>query len=229
MKLGSKKLQTEATATGSERILVKRRFTVVIFGSARIQAADPHYQQVYRLAKAVGAQGWDVLTGGGPGLMEAANMGVQDGRKDSDARSLGFNIELPQEQAANRLLDIKKDFHLFSRRLDAFMALADAVVIAPGGVGTLLEFFYTWQLTQVRKIDRIPIILLGPMWADFMEWIHRWPLRNQLLSLEDFQNVFLVRSVPSVLRLIHTAYKAFQAGQIHSCLELKQQIRNLEC
>ncbi len=229
MKTDSKKLQIESTATGRDRISVERRFTVVIFGSARIQAADPRYQQVYRLAKAVGAQGWDVLTGGGPGLMEAANRGVQDGRKDSHARSLGFNIKLPQEQEANRHLDIKRDFHLFSRRLDAFMALADVVVIAPGGVGTLLEFFYTWQLTQARKIDRIPIILLGAMWADFLEWIHHWPLRNQLLSLEDFHNVFLVRSVPSVLKLIHTAYKAFQMGQIHSCLELKQKMRNLEC
>ena len=199
MKTGSKKSQIESTATGRARISVERRFTVVIFGSARIQAADQRYQQVYRLAKAVGAQGWDVLTGGGPGLMEAANRGVQDGRKDRHVRSLGFNIKLLREQDANRHLDIKRDFHLFSRRLDAFMALADVVVIVPGGVGTLLEFFYTWQLTQARKIDRIPIILLGAMWADFLVWIHHWPLRNQLLSLEDFHNVFLVRSVPSVL------------------------------
>jgi len=150
-----------------------KHFRVAIFGSARIQENDPRYNEIYRLAKMIAAEGIDIVTGGGPGIMEAANKGHRDGRKNGDTHSLGLTIKLPREQESNRHLDIKEDFDRFSDRLDHFMYLSNVVVVAPGGVGTMLEFFYTWQLVQVKHICDIPIILLGDMWPELVKWIEK--------------------------------------------------------
>ncbi|UCH01815.1 MAG: LOG family protein, partial [Candidatus Bathyarchaeota archaeon] len=106
--------------------------------------------------------------------------------------------------------DIKKDFSRLSTRLDNFMELANAVVVAPGGVGTLLELFYTWQLMQVKMISHIPIILLGDMWPDFLGWIKKWPLKNKFLEQEDINFLYLVDSNEDVLAIIKKAYKNFK-------------------
>ena len=122
-------------------------FRVTIFGSARLKSDDPRYKQIQSLAKMVAKEGFDVVTGGGAGIMEAANKGHKEGRKgNKDIHSFGLNIKLPMEQVANKHLDIKKDFERFSNRLDYFMYLSNIVVVAPGGIGTLLELYYTWQL-----------------------------------------------------------------------------------
>ena len=180
----------------------QRHFTVAIFGSARIREADPVYEQIDKLARLIAEEHMDVVTGGGPGLMDAASKGHQEGRTGNGTLSVGLNIRLPKEQKFNSHLDIKKEFSRFSSRLDAFMDLADAVVVAPGGVGTLLEFFYTWQLAQVREIGNVPIILIGNMWPDFMTWLKRWPLRENLISKKDLDNIFLAGGVEEAMGII---------------------------
>ncbi|MCZ2809356.1 MAG: LOG family protein [Candidatus Bathyarchaeota archaeon] len=100
----------------------------------------------------------------------------------------------------------KKEFSRFSTRLDNFIALADAVVVAPGGVGTLLELFYTWQLLQVKMIQDIPIILLGNMWQDLVRWIKKWPLKNCLLKQEDVDLFTVVDTYEEALEIIKKVY-----------------------
>jgi uncharacterized protein (TIGR00730 family) len=202
----------------------RKHFTVAIFGSARIKEKDPIYRQVYRLGKSIGSRGLDVVTGGGPGIMDAANRGHHDGRKDRHVLSLGLNIILPQEQVPNKHLDIKTEFHLFSARLDAFMLLANVVVVAPGGVGTLLELFYAWQLIQVREIGDLPVILMGDMWKELVAWVSRWPLRRKLLSSSDLDSLFLVRDNAEAMRVIGAAHQAYMKGEKPSCRELKEKM-----
>jgi hypothetical protein len=199
------------------------RFRVVIFGSARLKAGDSVYEQVRRLARLLGREGMDVVTGGGPGLMEAANWGHREGREDphsldGNSKSYGLNIKLPFEEAANPHVDIKHEFDRFSERLDHFMHLANAVVVAPGGVGTLLELAYTWQLMQVEHISSIPIVLLGDMWEDFLRWVQHWPLAKQLINPEDYEMLFLVRTPDEAFEVVRDAYREFVNDQGEFCL-----------
>lgn len=200
------------------------RFRVVIFGSARIHAGDSIYEQVRRLARLLGREGMDVVTGGGPGLMEAANRGHREGREDPTSldlasKSYGLNIKLPFEQGFNPHVDIKHEFNRFSERLDHFMGLANAVVVAPGGVGTLLELAYTWQLMQVEHICNVPIVLLGEMWRDFLRWVQQWPLEKALLDLEDSELLFLARSCDEAFEVVREAHRSFKQNNDHQfCL-----------
>lgn len=199
------------------------RFRVVIFGSARLQAGDSIYEQVRRLARLLGREGMDVVTGGGPGLMEAANLGHREGREDPNSidgasKSYGLNIKLPFEEAANPHVDIKHEFDRFSERLDHFMHLADAVVVAPGGVGTLLELVYTWQLMQVEHICNIPIVLLGDMWEDFLRWVKAWPLEKRLINPEDYEMLFLVRTCDEAFEVVRAAQRKFVESNGDFCL-----------
>ena len=204
-------------------MLESDRFRVVIFGSARIKSGDSIYEQVRRLARLLGREGMDVVTGGGPGLMEAANLGHREGREDplsidGTSKSYGLNIKLPFEEAANPHVDIKHEFDRFSDRLDHFMHLANAVVVAPGGVGTLLELAYTWQLMQVEHICNIPIVLLGDMWADFLRWVQHWPLEKQLINPEDYEMLFLVRTCDEAFEIVREAHREFVLEEGEFCL-----------
>ncbi|MDP3976266.1 MAG: LOG family protein [bacterium] len=197
-------------------------FRVAIFGSARIKQDDQVYKDVYLLAHALAEEGIDIVTGGGPGLMEAANRGHKIGRPNgADVRSLGLNIRLPHEQKDNRFLDIKRDFDVFSERLDAFMLLSNMVVVAPGGIGTLLELFYTWQLMQVRHTCKMPIILMGDMWCGLVEWIKKYPLKHGLLDKDDIENIAIVDTWEEAETLIINAYKLFQQAGKDFCINLK--------
>jgi len=216
-------IQRTNTRPAETRIL-RKHFTVAIFGSARLKQNDPVYRQVYRLGRAIGSKGLDVVTGGGPGLMDAANRGHHDGRKNHNALSVGLNIILPKEQAANKHLDIKRDFQLFSKRLDTFMMLANVVVVAPGGVGTLLELLYTWQLLQVREIDDVPVILVGEMWKELMEWVEQWPLRRKLLSASDMQCLFLVKNNTDAMKIIEVAHRSHLTGKKFTWPEFRRML-----
>ncbi|MFH0896727.1 MAG: LOG family protein, partial [Candidatus Bathyarchaeota archaeon] len=123
----------------------KKRFRVVIFGSARLEKGDPNWNLIYDLAKRIAEEDVDIVTGGGPGLMSAASEGHYAGDVGRTIQSIGLQIRLPKEQRDALHLDIRKEFSRFSERLDNFIELANAVIVAPGGVGTMLEFFYTWQ------------------------------------------------------------------------------------
>lgn len=187
--------------------LIRKHFRVAIFGSARIKSPDPEYKQVFRLAKMIASVGIDIVTGGGPGLMDAASKGHHAGRKNNHVRSVGLTIKLSREQRQAYHLDIKKDFKSFSGRLDKFMELSDVVVVAPGGVGTILELMYTWQLIQVKHKRHIPIILLGKQWKGLVDWIKKYPLKKKLLSKDDVGNLAVVNTCGEAMDLIWKAYK----------------------
>jgi len=195
--------------TKEDFLIDEDHFRVAIFGSARIEEKDPIYNQINRLARMIAEAEMDVVTGGGPGLMEAANKGHKEGRKNDKIHSLGLNILLPNEQDANGHLDIKKDFDRFSDRLDYFMSLSDVVVVAPGGVGTILELMYTWQLQQVEHTCNSPIILLGKMWKPFIEWIEKWPLKQRLMSKSDMMPIFLAEDCEEAMKIIKKAQHDF--------------------
>ena len=175
-------------------------YRVAIFGSARIQEGDKEYDDVFRIAKGLAEAGFDIVTGGGPGIMQAANAGHKS--VGSDTHSIGLNITLPFEQEANKYLDIKKDFDRFSERLDTFMSLSDAVVVATGGIGTLLELFYSWQLIQVEHICETPIILFGDMWGTLLEWLKTEVQKKGLFDGKDMHTIFHITSPDKVVRFI---------------------------
>jgi hypothetical protein len=176
------------------------KYRVAIFGSARISEGDEQYQDVYAIAKGLAAEGFDIVTGGGPGLMQAANSGSKS--VSNGGKSIGLNIRLPREQHPNRFLDIKAEFDRFSIRLDTFMAITDAVVVAPGGIGTLLELFYTWQLVQVQQICETPIILYGGIWTGLLEWLETEVMNRNLFDRKDMNMIFHVLKPSQAVELI---------------------------
>ena len=190
-------------------------YRVSIFGSARIKPDTKEYKGVYTLAKELAENGADIVTGGGPGLMEAANAGVKEG-SSSKSKSFGIRIDLPFEATPNEHLDIKFYHKRFSSRLDEFMRISHAVVITPGGIGTLLELLYTWQLIQVNHISERPIILVGDMWNGFLDWIKSEPLKAQLLDKADFDNIVIVKNVHEVTKLLKPEIKAFYVNKFKS-------------
>jgi uncharacterized protein (TIGR00730 family) len=192
-------------------------FRVAIFGSARIVKGDSIFELVYDLAKLIAHAGIDVVTGGGPGLMSAASEGHHVGRRDKKIHSVGLSIKLPNEQKDANHLNVKKEFSRFSNRLDTFMQLSNVVVVAPGGVGTMLELFYTWQLMQISHICIVPIILLGDMWVDFLKWIKSSPLKNNYLDLRDFNLLFHAKDVDDAFSIIEMVYKDYKKGSESFC------------
>jgi uncharacterized protein (TIGR00730 family) len=208
------------------RKLEDTEFRVCIFGSARIRPEDPTYQTVFRLAKALGELGVDIVTGGGPGLMEAANRGVQ-AAKNERARSYGLPIELPRVvEPPNKHLDIKSDHRRFSSRLDEFMRLTHAVIVAPGGIGTLLELMYVWQLLQVGMIESRPVILLGRrFWAGLIAWIRNQPLGKGLIGPHDLDHIHLVDSSKEVVKIIRTAVQAYQRQHQEAVASMPEESR----
>ncbi len=190
-------------------------YRVSIFGSARIKPDTKEYKGVYTLAKELAENGADIVTGGGPGLMEAANAGAKEG-SSSKSKSFGIRIDLPFEATPNDHLDIRFYHKRFSSRLDEFMRISHAVVITPGGIGTLLELLYTWQLIQVNHISARPIILVGDMWNGFLDWIKSEPLKAQLLDKSDFDNIVIVKNVHEVTKLLKPEIKAFYVKKFES-------------
>lgn len=185
-------------------------FRVCIFGSARINPGSPFYKQVEDLAAELASRGIDIVTGGGPGLMEAANKGAKAGSNKS--RSIGLPIDLPFETDANSHLDVKHQHRRFSSRLDEFMRISHAVIVTPGGIGTCLELFYTWQLMQVGHIKQRPLILLGTkMWDGLMGWLAQQPLQQDLMSQRDFGMLKVVDSVEECLRVLEPEIERFRA------------------
>ena len=152
------------------------RYRVTIFGSARAKPGTVAYEETKRAAKALAAMGCDIITGGGPGLMQAANEGV-DG--SGDARSMGIRVDLPFEQEANPFVGLAYEHRTFFTRLHHFVLASDAFIVAPGGIGTVLETMMIWQLLQVRHVEHTPLILVGKLWPGLIEWV-----RNTMLSFE---------------------------------------------
>jgi hypothetical protein len=184
-------------------------FRVSIFGSARIKPNTEEYMEVYDLAKKLSKNNADIVTGGGPGLMEAANAGAKDG--SSKSKSFGLHVDLPFETTPNEHLDITYHHKRFSSRLDEFMRISHAVIVTPGGIGTILELLYTWQLIQVSHISERPIILVGKMWTGLLEWMKSEPLNKQLIDKSDFNNIKIVQNVDEVIILLKPLINKFYA------------------
>ena len=182
-------------------------YRVSIFGSARIKEGTSDYTQVYDLAKKLAQNKTDIVTGGGPGLMEAANAGAKDG--SSDSKSFGLHIDLPFETTPNEHLDVTYHHKKFSSRLDEFMRISHAVIVTPGGIGTILELLYTWQLIQVQHISERPIILLGGMWEGLVEWMKSEPLKKNLISKNDFKNIIIVKDVDEAIEILRPSITNF--------------------
>lgn len=202
--------------------LKRTEFRVVIFGSARLKKSDKIYKQVYNLAKEIGKNGIDIVTGGGSGLMEAANAGHEAGDKEDMADSIGLTIQLPWEPKKNVYLELKKHFKKFSHRLDHFMALSSVAVIMPGGVGTCLEFFYTWQLIQVKHICPIPVILVGKMWEKLIEWVKKYPLKQGLISKSDLKQIYLAKNNKEAIQIIKNTREIFKKEGDNYCQNIKK-------
>ncbi len=185
-------------------------FRVAIFGSARAKEGSKHYIKVYQLAYELGLRGIDVVTGGGPGLMAAANKGAKDA--GTKGRSIGLAIDLPFETKANDHLDVTRPHKRFSSRLDEFMRISHAVVVTPGGVGTLLEFLFSWQVLQVSHKEFKPIYLLEGqgMWEELMAWFRKWVLSEQLMLKEDFRFITLCSTVSEVVSALEVKMEDFK-------------------
>ena len=195
------------------RELQRDNFRVTIFGSARIRPDEDIYKQTYDLAKTIAEYDFDMVTGGGPGIMEAANSGHKSVDNGTRAYSIGIGIELPWEQRMNDYVQVQKHFRKFSRRLDQFMVLSDVVVVMPGGIGTCLELFYTWQLTQVHHIRTIPIIVVGEAWRKLIEWVDDELVGGGRVSPEDMDNVFCVDTNEEALQIILDANRDYELNQ----------------
>src|SRR5262245_51252596 len=145
-------------------------YRVTIFGSARIGPGSWVYDAVADLAEALAGMGCAIVTGGGPGLMQAANEGASRLGPEALARSTGIRIELPFEQSANPYVGQVFTHRTFFSRLHHFVLVSDAFVVVPGGIGTLLELSMVWQLLQVRKLYDTPLIVMGKMWSELVQW-----------------------------------------------------------
>jgi hypothetical protein len=146
----------------------QERYRVTIFGSARLSPGTFGYEETKRAAAALARMGCDIITGGGPGLMQAANEGAARGSKR--ARSLGIRVHLPFEQVSNAFVTDLFEHRTFFTRLHQFVLTSDAYVVAPGGIGTLLEMVLIWQLLQVRHLKDAPLVLVGEMWPGLVAW-----------------------------------------------------------
>jgi hypothetical protein len=160
------------------------RPAVAIFGSARIGEAHPAYAPARETGRLFGERGWAVVTGGGGGVMEAANRGCREG----GGLSVGFNIVLPHEQEPNAYLDIEYTFDHFYVRKVCFVKPSEGFVIFPGGFGTLDELFEALTLIQTGKVSNFPVVLFGSdYWNELLEWIRRRPLAGAMISPDDVE------------------------------------------
>jgi uncharacterized protein (TIGR00730 family) len=163
------------------------RYRVTIFGSARTRPGAPGYDETKRVAAALAEMGCTVVTGGGPGLMQAANEGAAS--VAGEDRSVGIRVELPFEQSVNPYVGTGFEHRTFFTRLHHFVLASDAFVVAPGGIGTVLETMMVWQLLQVRHVREAPLILVGKMWPGLVAWAREAMLATDppLANPEDFE------------------------------------------
>jgi uncharacterized protein (TIGR00730 family) len=191
-----------------------RFYRTCIFGSARIKPDTKQYNEVFEVARYLAWEGIDVLTGGGPGLMEAANKGARLGREEKKTRSLsyGLSIQLEFEPEPNRHLDIKRHHHKFSSRLDDFMRLSHSVICTPGGIGTILELFFVWQLIQVKHVAPRPVVLLEKAyWQGILDWMRAQTCARGLMNEKDFSFIHLVDTPEEAFEVISAHHKEFRS------------------
>jgi uncharacterized protein (TIGR00730 family) len=181
------------------------RPAVSIFGSARVKPQHPYYQLAEMVARKLSDAGFSVISGGGPGIMEAANKGAFHGRSPS----VGLNIELPHEQAANAYQDISQSFRHFFARKYMFVRFASAYVVMPGGFGTLDELLEATTLVQTRKSPRIPIILAPtPFWTGLLDWFRDRLVSEGMIGLQDLDLIQLIDEPEQIVEAIFRHYES---------------------
>lgn len=192
---------------------VKRFYRVTIFGSSRMHPGDPIYEDVKRLAAKLSSMGCDIVTGGGPGLMQAANEGAREGDPEGRTRSFGLAITLPSEEAPNPFVEKLYKHQTFFSRLHHFVRLSSAFIVVQGGIGTTLETFMTWQLLQVRHIKDTPLVLVGPMWKSMVAWGKRYMSKTDppMADSEDFTIPTCVETVDHAVEVIRKDLERYQA------------------
>lgn len=188
-------------------------YYVTIFGSARIQPQTQPYNDVRRLACELAQMGCQIVTGGGPGLMQAANEGAMLGDPTDRDGSIGIRVHLPFEQDANAFVGQVYEHKTFFTRLHHFIQLSNAFVVVPGGIGTTLELVMVWQLLQVKHMYDTPLILVGSMWTDFVEWADSHMVRSEprLANAVDMTIPRCVDSIDEALALVREHYTHWQA------------------
>jgi hypothetical protein len=195
---------------GFEHVALIDRPAVTIFGSARVREGSSPYDSARSVASAFGQAGWAVVTGGGPGVMEAANRGAQEG----GGLSVGFNIELPHEQGANPYLDISYTFDHFYARKVCFVRPAEGFVIFPGGFGTLDELYEALTLIQTDKIRHFPVVLFDSgYWGEMLDWLRASPLADGLIAAHDLALLHLTDDVDDAVRCVLDRYARRLAEQ----------------
>jgi uncharacterized protein (TIGR00730 family) len=184
--------------------LANVRPAVSIFGSARVAVDSNYYRLTEEIARRLSDAGFSVISGGGPGVMEAANKGAYHGK----GLSIGLNIQLPQEQAANPYQDISQSFRHFFARKYMFVKIATAYVVMPGGFGTLDELLEALTLIQTRKSPKIPLILVGSaFWGGMLDWFRARLVAEGMISPEDMDLITVIDEPECVVASIFEYYQ----------------------
>jgi uncharacterized protein (TIGR00730 family) len=191
------------------------RYRVTIFGSARAEPGTYVYAEVKRIAAALAEMGCDIITGGGPGLMQAANEGAAAVNAPQRSRSVGIRVELPFEQDVNPFVQQAFEHRTFFTRLHQFVLTSDAFIVAPGGIGTVLETMMIWQLLQVHHLQDAPLILVGKMWSGLVEWARTTMLSVDppLANPEDLAIPVCVPGADEAIALLRTHLAKWQSEQ----------------
>jgi len=184
-------------------------FAITVFGSARLRPDDPYYEAARKIAKGLAEEDFNVITGGGPGIMEAANLGASEGK----SHSVGLNIDLPGEQKPNSYQNVSLQFRYFFVRKVMFVKQSMGYVCMPGGFGTLDEFFEALTLMQTHKIHPLPLVLFGTdFWQGLLEWSRTTLLETGMVSTEDLELVTITDDEQQVIDIMcrHRAWKRKQ-------------------
>ena len=188
-----------------------RRPAVTTFGSARVREGHPHYESARAVGRAFAERDWTVITGGGPGLMEAANRGAREG----GGQSVGLNIELPHEQAPNAYLDISYTFQHFYARKVCFLKAAEGFVIFPGGFGTLDELYEALTLIQTGKVMHFPVVLFdSDHWAEMLDWVRGELLADGFVSPDDVELLSVTDDVDQAVELVISSFERRSAPAV---------------
>lgn len=172
---------------------------ISIFGSARVKPGDPYYEKTVVLARRLAQEGFSVITGGGPGIMEAANKGAAEG----GGKSVGMNIRLPFEQKPNPYANVHIDYKYFFIRKVMFVKYAMAYIILPGGFGTLDELFEALTLIQTKRIKSFPVILMGSeYWKGLIDWMKETMMRDLMIEKDDLDYFQVIDDPEEVVRHI---------------------------
>ena len=190
----------------------RERYRVSIFGSARVQRGHFAYTEIQRVAAALAAMDCDIVTGGGPGLMQAANEGAATATTGR-AQSVGIRVDLPFEQDVNAFVTQAFEHRTFFTRLHQFVLTSDAFVVAPGGIGTVLESMMIWQLLQVHHLKDTPLIFVGRMWHGLIDWAREAMLGTDppLASAPDFDIPQCVDDADAAIALVRAHHERWLA------------------